>query len=57
VDSCYFEPETTYIKRCRLSKESTLRHLYEQFLEETKKFGRLRLKQDANLARHLKYLC
>jgi hypothetical protein len=29
VDSCYFEPETTYMKRCRLSKEPPLRHLYD----------------------------
>lgn len=56
VDACFFEPETTLMRRCRLSQDVQLTRLYDDFCKEAKRLTQLRLKNDANLARHWKYL-
>jgi hypothetical protein len=56
IDSCFFEPETTLMRKCRLSTEGNLQRLYEDFAKMCNRLQGLRMKQDANMARHWKYL-
>ena len=56
VDPAYFEPETTYIRRMRLSSNPQLKQLYENLLADSRKIQRtLRLDEDLQLARIVKY--
>ena len=56
VDPCYFEPEATLLRRARLSEEATLRRLFEQFEKVCHRLKSKRMKPEANLARHWKYI-
>jgi hypothetical protein len=56
VDAARFEPEASLLKKCRLSTNTNFANLYEDFKKQTQKFTALRMTDDANLARHWKYL-